>query len=310
MDAVLNITAPIFFLILLGYLAVRFKLLPALSLPGLSRFVLYLALPALVFTKLLSMDLGKSINLSYMVVYALGGLATISAAILASHWLFKDNWVASGVRGLGATMPNSAFIGFPVLLQFFQHAPTQAFAMSIMVENIILMPVGLIFVEAMYGKNSPNGTGVVLPIIKRVGSNPIILSVFAGLIGSSIGFSLPVFASRGLEMLALASAPVALIVIGGSLVGVSIKGNLRQISLVAIGKLVFFPFVVITLLSFTPNLSSELKTAVIVFSAVPMFSIYPIIGDKYGERSFCASTLLITTVASFFTLSIILRYFV
>ncbi|SBS30283.1 putative transporter YfdV [Marinomonas spartinae] len=310
MDAVLNITAPIFFLILLGYLVVRFELLPAMSLPGLSRFVLYLALPALVFTKLLNMDLAKSINISYMAVYAGSGLITLTTTVFVCRWFFKDNWVASGVRGLGATMPNSAFIGFPVLLQFFHHPPTQAFAMSIMVENIILMPLGLIFVEAMYGKNSAGGDRVVFPIFKRVISNPIILSVCAGLIGSSIGFSLPVFLSRGLDMLALASAPVALIVIGGSLVGVSIKGSLKQITLVATGKLIFFPLVVMMLLSLTPNLPSELKAAVIVFSAVPMFSIYPIIGDKYGERSFCASTLLITTVASFFTLSIILRYFV
>lgn len=310
MDAVLNITAPIFFLILLGYLVVRFELLPALSLPGLSRFVLYLALPALVFTKLLNMNLAKSINISYMAVYAGSGLITLTTTIFVCRWFFKDNWVASGVRGLGATMPNSAFIGFPVLLQFFHHPPTQAFAMSIMVENIILMPLGLIFIEAMYGKNSMDGSRVVLPILKRVISNPIILSVCAGLIGSSIGFSLPVFLSRGLDMLALASAPVALIVIGGSLVGVSVKGSLKQIALVATGKLIFFPLVVMMLLSLTPNLPSELKTAVIVFSSVSMFSIYPIIGDKYGERSFCASTLLITTVASFFTLSIILRYFV
>jgi len=54
---------------------------------------------------------------------------------------------------------------------------------------------------------------------------------------------------------------------------------------------------------------SDLKVAVIIFASVPMFSIYPIIGGEYGEQSFCASTLLITTVLSFFHIECIAALF-
>tara|TARA_R110001632_G_scaffold50409_4_gene125999 strand:- start:26857 stop:27789 length:933 start_codon:yes stop_codon:yes gene_type:complete len=310
MEAVINITAPIFFLIFLGYLGIRLRFIPKALLPGLSRFVMYFALPALVFTKLLSMDLNELINPQYIMVYTVGGLSSFVFTIVLSRMVFRDQWEACGIRGLGSSMSNSAFIGFPILLQFFDHPMMHAFAMAVMVENVILFPVGLIFIETVLGKRNANGKPILLPVIKRIATNPIILAVFTGVVCSSLGLVLPVFIERGLGMLATGSAPAALIVIGGSLVGLSIKGSLGQMSLVAFSKLIFFPLIVTALLLLTPNMPSDLKVAVIIFASVPMFSIYPIIGGEYGEQSFCASTLLITTVLSFFTLSVLLRFLV
>lgn len=307
MGSVLNITSPIFFLILVGYLGVRQGLIPKESLLGLSRFVLYFALPSLVFTKVLSMDLGQVINPQYMAIYAVSGIGAFCFTVVVSRVLFKDKWDMAGIRGMGSSMPNSSFIGLPVLLQLFGHAPTQAFAMAVMVENIVLMPVGLIFIETALGHKQSRG-GVFLSVAKRVITNPIILAVSLGVIGSLVDLSLPVFIARGLDMLAASSVAAALIVIGGSLVGVSVKGNVRKMSVVAFSKLFVFPSLAVILVSSLPPMSHELRLSVILFSAVPMFSIYPIIGGQYGERSFCASTLLITTVLSFVTLSLLLHF--
>jgi hypothetical protein len=42
-------------------------------------------------------------------------------------------------------------------------------------------------------------------------------------------------------------------------------------------------------------------------AAMPMMSIYPIIGGNYGYRNLCASILLVTTVLSFVTISLTLK---
>lgn len=310
MEAVLNITAPIFFLVLLGYLGVRFGFIPKAGLPGLGRYVLYFSLPALVFTKLLEMDLVKLINLQFMAVYAAGGLLTSLVVILISRYVFKDAWESSGVRGMGASVPNSVFIGLPILLQIFAHPPTQAFAMAIVVENIIFIPVGIIFIEAMLGRKHKSHEHFLKPVFKRISTNPIIISVVLGVVCSLLGLKLPAFLDSGLNMLAKGTASVALLVIGGSLVGVSLKGSISQMFLVAAGKLLLFPLIIFCLLSVVTGIPVELKMALIVFAAVPMFSIYPIIGGEYGEQDFCSSALMITTVLSFFTLSFLLRFLV
>ncbi|WP_137169116.1 AEC family transporter [Marinomonas sp. FW-1] len=310
MEAVINITAPIFFLILVGFVCVRYAFLPQAAIPGLSRFVLYLALPALIFMKLSSMELKEVLHFDYLAVYAASGVSTFFITVLLSWRLLKSGLVDAGVRGVGASMSNSAFIGFPVLLQFFDPPLTQAFVMSLMVENIIFLPVCLIFIEAVLGKSEGTGKALFLVVLKRISTNPLLIALAAGLVFSIFEISLPNFIGKGFDLLAASASAVALIVIGGSLVGVSIKGQLSPILLVAVGKLVLFPVIVTLFLLLTPNMADELKIAVIIFASVPMFSTYPIVCGEYGSRSFCASTLLITTVMSFFTLSVLLRFFV
>jgi predicted permease len=271
---------------------------------------LYLALPALIFIKLSSMELKEVLYFDYLAVYAASGLATFFITVLLSWRLLRSGLAEAGVRGVGATMSNSAFIGFPILLQFFDDSLTQAFVMSLMVENIILLPVCLIFIETVLGKSESNGKSLFMVVLKRISTNPLLIALVAGLVFSVFELSLPSFIGKGFDLLAGSASAVALIVIGGSLVGVSIKGQLSPILLVAAGKLVLFPLVVTLLLLLTPTMPNEFRIAVVIFASVPMFSSYPIVCGEYGARSFCASTLLITTVLSFFTLSVLLRFFV
>ncbi|ADZ90119.1 AEC family transporter [Marinomonas mediterranea] len=307
MDVVLTITAPIFFLIFLGFVAVRVNLVSKEALAGMSRLVLYFALPALVFTKLSTTDLASMVDVQYITAYAIGGLCSFFITVLMSRVILKSSYNDAGVQAIGATMANSAFVGFPILIQFFDHVPTQAFAMALMVENIILLPVALTFIESTRGGTDSQGLKTLGTIAKRVMSNPIICAVFLGVLFSAFGLSLPSVLDISLEMLAKASAPVALFVIGGSLVGISLKGSINDISLVVCSKLLVYPLIVFGVLQMMPDLSEELKISALLFAAMPMFSTYPIICSKYGKRSFCASTLLVTTLASFFTLSILLR---
>ena len=306
MDVVLNITAPIFFLILLGFVGTKYQFLSKEALPALSKFVLYFALPSVMITKISSLDLRAVVDLSYMGVYALGGLTAFFLTLVLVKGVLKESWGNGVVSGIGAMMPNSSFIGFPILLQYLDNAPAQAFAMSLVVENILFLPVGLILIESLYHQESGVGRKVLLNVAKRIASNPIILAVFTGVIMSLLGVRLPNFMGGGLELLASAAAPCALIVIGGSLVGVVIRGSKIRTALVASVKLVIFPLVVFAGLQAFPTMPFELKVSALLFAAMPMFSIYPIIGETYGQRSFCASTLLITTVLSFFSISALL----
>ncbi|WP_191602712.1 AEC family transporter [Marinomonas algicola] len=310
MAIVLTITAPIFFLILLGFIAVRFSFIPQSSLMGLSRFVLYLALPALIFEKLSSMKIHEVIHIDYLVVYACGGLFTFFTTVVLSWKLLKNDLVSSGIQGVGACMSNSAFIGFPVLLQFFDQPLTQAFVMALMVENLILLPVCLIFIETMLGKDKSKEESLAIVVGRRIATNPLLIALICGLLFSILNLSPPTFISHGLELLAAGAASAALIVIGGSLVGVSIKGHLKPIFLVAFAKLMIFPAIIALLLLLTPTMPPELKVAMIIFAAMPMFSTYPIVCGEYGARSFCASTLLATTTLSFITLSLLLPFLI
>jgi len=59
-------------------------------------------------------------------------------------------------------------------------------------------------------------------------------------------------------------------------------------------------FVVILAL---PNMAPQLKTIAIMNACMPMMSIYPILGQKYGKEGICAAALIAATALSFFTIS-------
>jgi len=310
MHIVLSITAPIFLLIFLGYSAVKWQLLPQTILPSLGRFVLYFSLPSLIFTKLQSMVLSEAIDLNFLLIYWGAGLLSLILAVGLSRLLMKSDWQRAGVIGLGACMPNSSFIGLPLLLQVFDHAPTQAFVMVLMVENILLMPSALILIETISHHGNQSFYSKALSLIKRVLSNPIILAVLLGVGVSIADLPVPHFVMQSLTLLGDSAAPLALVVIGGGLVGVVIKGTWPSLALVASMKLLVFPLLVLGFLMFTPHMANELKVALIVFSAMPMLSIYPIVGGQYKANSFCASSLLITTLLSFITLNVLLVFII
>lgn len=85
MQTILNITAPLFLLILVGYLIVKSGIMPREALPGMSRYVLYLALPLLVFQKISQLDIRQIIDVDYMLIYGIGCLAAFALVYSVSR---------------------------------------------------------------------------------------------------------------------------------------------------------------------------------------------------------------------------------
>lgn len=308
MTDVLSITAPIFIIIGFGYLAVKSGLMPQEAMPLLGRFVLYFTLPALIFGTLSQMQVSEVIQFDFLTIYAAGSLCALLIGIALNRLIFRVDLAEASVRGMGMSASNSAFIGYPVLLQVFGSAPTQPFTMALLVENILILPLALILIE--YGKRD-TGTGEPLlqvwrRIFMRILRSPLILAILAGLICASLQLPIPSALDRSLEMLAMASVGTALFVIGGSLVGTRVNDSLGSISLVAAGKLLLHPLLMLLLVMLWRDFDPQLEKAVILAAAMPMLSVFPIIGGNYGYGRQCAGMLLVTTALSFITLTLIL----
>lgn len=308
MLAVLSTTAPIFLLIALGFIAVRTRLMPADAIPGLGRLVMYIAMPAMIFSTLTNMKFDQVIDPTYLLVYGAGSALALAAGLGLSKLLFRDSIDASGVKAIGMAVSNSAFFGFPVLVLVFDDPPTNAFAMALMIENMLILPLALVIIE--YGVGRQNGTSLASvwkSVLVRVMKNPLIIAIVAGVLASAIELQLPAVMIKSLSMLSGTAAPVALFVVGGSLVNSSLRGNMSEIGLVVAGKLALHPLMMVLLIWLLPDFDPRLQLAAVLMAAMPMMSIYPIIGGNYGYRNLCASILLVTTVASFATITLTLK---
>ena len=305
MLSILTITLPIFLLIAAGYLVTRTGFFSPDQIRGLGRFVIAVALPALVFRALVQRPFGEVFNARYLLVYGAASLAMLLGGFAWFRLVRGRGVTTSGLRGLGMAASNSGFMGFPVALQFLGPPAAVALALTMIVENLLIIPAALALAEAgSSAHRSPKA--VVRGILVNLARNPLILAIVSGALFALLGLHLPEPLARAVSLLADASAPVALFAIGGTLVGLRVSGLVGEIAQVAGAKLILHPLAVLALLLVVPIADPNLRRAAILFACIPMPTIYPIIGHRYGEEQFCAAALLAATTASFATVSVVL----
>lgn len=305
MSQVLTVTSPVFILIALGFVAVRSGFLSKDELRVLGKFVLCFALPALLFRALAGRRFDELLDTRYLVAYALGSLVALAVGVLNARRRLGKDMALSALHGMGMACSNSGYVGFPIVSQLLGPPATVAFALTLMVENLLILPLGLALAEG----RDQGGKGLVRlvgGILLRVLRSPLVIAIVAGLGFSILELRLPGPADLAIHMLAQAAAPVALFVVGGTLVGLRVKGMRRKLAQVVAGKLLLHPLLVFLGVLALPPADPALATAAVAFAAMPMMGIYPILAQKYGHEEFCAATLMVTTVLSFFSISAVL----
>jgi len=306
---VLSITAPLFFLIGLGYLAVYKKILMPEHVPALGRFVLYFAVPGIMLINLTKSTPQELIKPDFMITYGLASVITYFLATFLISRLTHGRGSEASILAMGGAIPNSMFVGLPILLQVMPEQATKVFALCVLVENLLVMPIALFVTEWKVASSASNGANQILSKIgKRLVANPILLAVAAGLTMSTFGLNFPDFVQQSLGMLASGAAATALIMIGGSLVGNSIKGDVRAISAVTLSKLILHPIIMIAVLAVWGPIDPILYTAAIIISASPMLTVFPVLAGPYGAGKVAASSLLAATVTAYVTLNAFLAY--
>ncbi|OWW21623.1 AEC family transporter [Noviherbaspirillum denitrificans] len=301
---ILLITGPIFTIIGLGFAAVRLEWFTRADIRVMGRFVISIALPALLFRALSERDFTEIMNLRFIAGYALGSLAAMAIGFSVARFGQKRSLQASALRGLGMSASNSGFIGYPIVVQFLGPTAAVAMALTMTVENLLMSPLALGVAEAgMRDSGGRPARAVVLAAFAQLLRNPLIIAIIAGFTCSMLDLRAPAPVSRAIEMLAAASAPVALFVIGGTLVGLKPGRMVGDISQVVLGKLILHPLAVLAMFLFIPHPEPTLFAAALAFASMPMMSIYPILAQRYGEDEVCAAALLATTVASFASIS-------
>ena len=108
--------------------------------------------------------------------------------------------------------------------------------------------------------------------------------------------------------MANSSSAVALFAIGGMLVGLKLRGQLRDILTAVGGKLLFMPVLAVALVTLLPMLglpalTLELRVAAVLTAALPSMSVMATVAEQHGEGDLGAASMMLSTVCSFVTLT-------
>lgn len=215
MQAIFSITIPFFALVLCGYLAAQRRVLPESAIAGLNAFVLFFALPCMLFRFGASTPVLQLLNPVVLTVYLLAALMMVSftvAMTLSRRVQLKD----AAFGALVAAFPNTGFMGVPLLVALLGPAAAGPVICTILADMMVTSSVCLGLAQSQ-GSGRSGGRQAAWRALQGALSNPLPWSIALGALVGALGLSLPGPADTVVRMLADAASPVALFTIGAVL---------------------------------------------------------------------------------------------
>lgn len=306
MLSLLSIVAPIFALILCGFLARRWDSIGAAAVSELNKFVVFLALPALLFDVMVHASWHDLWQPGFLAAFGLACgfvfYATVGAALVAGRKL-----AAAGIDGLLSSYANTAFMGFPLFLTLYGREGLVPVTIASILTVCVLFASAIVVVE-VGSQDEPHPLRLARKVAFALARNPLIIAPTAGVLYNAVGLPLPLALETFLKLLGGAASPAALVVIGLFLAGpraVTLKEAWSAAALAAI-KLLVHPALtwgLATLLAVPPRLT----VMATLLAALPTGTGPFMLAELYRQpAAITSAVILISTLGSLITLPIIL----
>lgn len=214
----LLLCVPFFALVLMGWLAARGRVLPLDGIGAMNTFVLFFALPAMVFRLSASGALQQGGLLGLLGAYGVGGAVVVS---LALAWGIRAGLGRrdSGMLALVTVFPNTGFLGLPLLTGLLGPAAAGPVAATLLVDVLVLSSLCLAWAHSRApgagpGQAHDEAWQAALTSLKGALRNPLLWSMAAGLVVSWAGWRLVKPLDDTLHLLSLSATPAALFTLG------------------------------------------------------------------------------------------------
>ena len=306
MATILDTVLPFFALIFCGYGAARFGILNSTSAAGLNSFVFYFALPAFLFSLMSSSPIGEVLNVPFILAYSSTSLVLFGLAALGGRAFFGVGKGEAAVLGLAAVLPNTGYMGIPLISTAIGQEAAVPIVVGLIVDGVLLIPIAMSIITSGKGAGGSalGNFGSTLAALTR---NPIIVSIFAGLLFSAVGpGELPGPIANFLDLLAAATGPCALFALGATLAARSVSGA-AEVSYMTGFKLFVHPAALWVATTFLFAVDPLWATAATIGVALPIAANVFIVArqyDTYVERT--SSAILVSTSISIVTVSALL----
>ena len=302
---IFSVIFPVFFLLFLGFISVRIQLIDKEQIHALSAFVIKIALPALLFHALASKDLHEIWYPSYFFIYAGVTAFLFIMAFVIGRKVFANSFTHASIYSHGASMSNTGLLGAAILTLLMGNEAMIYLSLVVIIESVFLIPTVLVLAE-LGRQNQADLTAILKSTFVTLFKNPLFLSVVLGMSCAIFQVQIPQTLDQVFAMLGQTASPLALFIIGGGMVGLTIQSvNLQTVYLV-VSKNIAMPILVYLGLSYFTDLEKKMIYAGTLIAALPMPSIFGIFGQIYGLNEKALTPLMISTIFSFVVISVLI----
>ena len=297
--ALVDLTAPLFLLIAVGFALSRWGGWPLVAADALTRFVFTVAIPMLLFRLMTDFARTPHVDARLLVAFFGGCFIVYAIGRLAAYAIFRMDGAAQSVFAMGGIFANNVLLGVPLAKVTLGDASLPAVSLVLVFNSLVLWTLATVSVEWARPRDlSFKGIGTTIVGVVR---NPVVASI---LIGTAFGFSgltLPRFVDQTLSLISQAAIPLSLIALGMGLAGFGAASGWRVSSAMTVAKLVVHPLAVYALarLLDVPPLET---TAIVLLASLPVGANVYLMSRQFNVLTGpVASSIVVTTVLAALT---------
>lgn len=296
-DTILASLAPLFLVMVLGFVAGLTKDIDNRNIGSLNALVMNFALPAALFTGMAQTPRDAMIRQANVALaLVVGMLIVFTVVFIIQMRLFGTDRRESALLALTASAPNVGSAGLPVVAALFSQSASVSVAVAVAVAAVVATPLALMLLEAA-GRGERSIVGVASAALLK----PIVIAPVLGLLLSLGGVALPALLDSTLTLVGQGASGAALFLTGLVLSAQPFRLT-TSVGLAALMKNVVQPVLAGALASLL--LQGEEARVAVVLMAVPSGAFGVLFAIRYGVPSTqVGTTLIVSTVASAVTLA-------
>jgi len=290
----------------MGFIAGKYMSKDRRGIEWFNIFVVYFALPPLVFQTVASAPIEQLTNWPFILATTFSSYSIFILVFAVAVVILKKQVGEAAVQGAAASYGNIGYMGLPLTVAAL--GPSAAVPAALIFCFDSTLQYTLVPLLNSLGKSTKTSLAVTLArIFRQVFLHPFIIATILGAIVSVFAINLPQPVDTLLDFLAQAAAPAALFILGVTVAYQPLAGIGREFPFIVIAKTILHPLLVVVVLSlmggFDPLwvgvavLMASLPTAATVFVMAVQY-------DTYVEGA--SSAILITTAISFITVTLVL----
>ena len=311
---VLRVTFPFFALVLCGYWAARRQMLPFEAIPGLNGFVLFSALPCMLFQFGAKTPIAQLLDASAFFMYLFCALVMV-AFVVAITLNKRFGWNDAAFGALVGAFPNTGFMGVPLLVALLGTAAAGPAIVTIVIDMVITTSL-CIALSRLDGAGQQGVGQAAKNALLGVVKNPLPWAILLGTLFSAFQIELPGPVEKTVALLGDAASPVALFTIGAVLARSQKIAHHEQHGPltwkdyvpVALIKLFLHPALVLVVglaaISMGAPIDPFALKVMVLVAALPSASNVAMLSERFGaDNGRIARIILVSTAAAFLTFS-------
>jgi hypothetical protein len=302
---VLSSLLPVVFLIGVGFVAGRARLMRPESVRDLSNLVFLVLTPALLFRTMSSVHLER-LDMRPVFQYFLVAAVLFFAMLIAYG---RDS--RASVLALAGIFSNTLMIGVPLIGLAYAEAGQVLLFTLISLHALVLLTMATVVLELQMASEQAAASGQKGQLWRTVGQairsavlHPVPLPIIVGLLYAQTGWGLHPVLDKPLQLLGSAFGPIALVLVGITLSQTPVGKNLSAVVRLSLVKTVLHPVLMLAV-GWALGMRGLALSVMVVAAALPIGANVFLFSQRYHkEEDTVTAAVAISTLMALLGISL------